>query len=213
MSSRDIPQHEPYKVFGRAATSMTGRDFQTKFGATNTRAGSRGEQVLFEKLRKKGGWLKPDIPLMCSLKLTGKQSDIDFAIVHGNKILLVDAKMYQQNGGFYWNLGDSPIMHKGLGTYKTSGGKQVKLSRSMIMAKDIISRELPGYTVESIVIFTVDPKNRNSTMPNTTFLTYPGGVKALNDRSGKRFIRKFFRGQKRTEKTVRAENYLKRMVQ
>lgn len=203
-----------YQVYGRAGTSMNSAGFQNKFGKSNSKIGQRGEAVLMHKLRdRNNGWLPAEIPLFCSLIVPGKSSDIDFAMVNGNKILLVDAKMYRQDGGWYWNFGDSPVMRRNFSKYRSKSGNQVKLSKSMIMAKDILSQKLPGYQVEAIVVFTTDPRNPRATAPNTTFLTYPGGVKAYNDAGARKFINRFFRGTRRTPETLKAEHFLKSITQ
>lgn len=209
-----IQPNEPLLVYGKPGSSMGDKSFSKKFGKQNTNTGRKGELIVFDKLRNPdNGWMPHDMALMCSLIVPGKSADIDFAMVMGNKILLVDAKLYRQDGGFYWNFGDSPAMHQNLSRYKTGSGKEVNLSRSAIMAKDIISRNMPGYEVEAIVVFTTDPKNPRAKAPNTTFLTYPGGVKAYNDKGAKKFIKKYFRGQQRTMATYNGEVALKKLVQ
>lgn len=209
-----IEPNEPLLVYGKPGTSMGNKEFSNKFGKQNTNIGRKGELIVFDKLRNpKDGWMPHDMALMCSMIIPGKQADIDFAMVMGNKILLLDAKLYSQSGGFFWNFGDSPVMRHNLSRYTTSSGKDVKLSRSAIMAKDIISQKMPGYEVEAIVVFTTDPKNPNAKMPNTSFLTYPGGIKAYNDAGARKFIKKYFRGQKRTVATHNAEVALKKLVQ
>lgn len=209
--SKNAPEVEINKVYGKAAKSMASNEFKKKFGNT-TGAGARGERLLFERLRNH--ILPSSIPLFCSMHVTGKKSDIDFAIVSGKKILLIDAKYMRQDGGFYWNLGhESRSIYKGFGKYKTSNGKDIQLSRSMDMAKDIVGKKLPGFTVESIVVFVTDPRAKNAKMPTTTLLHYPGGIKVFNERGANRYIRSFIRGQKRTWDTVKAENVLKSMVQ
>lgn len=209
---QNIPPAENYAVYGRAATSMGRNGFQGKFGKSNTKAGAKGERILAEKLRDK--WLPKEVPLFCSLIVPGKSSDIDFAVVQGNKILLIDAKMYRQDGGFFWNWGASPSIKRNLSAYTTGrNNNPVTMSKSMSMARDVISRKMPGYVVESIVVLTTDHNNRNAKQPNTMFLTYPGGVKALNDSAARRYIKRFFRGQKRTAKTYSAEQFLKKITQ
>lgn len=209
-----IEPNEPLLVYGKPGTSMGSKGFSNKFGKQNTKTGRKGEVIVFDKLRNPDtGWMREDIPLFCSLIIPGKNADIDFAMVMGNKVLLVDAKLYRQDGGFFWNFGDSPVMRRNLSRYTSTSGNNVTLSRSAIMAKDIISKKMPGYDVEAIVVFTTDPKNPHAKMPNTSFLTYPGGIKAYNDAGAKRFIRRYFRGQKRTAATYNGEVALKKLVQ
>lgn len=61
---------EPYRVYGKAATSMDNKEFQRKMGRGNSIAGAKGERILFEQLRnKKNGWLPADMALFCSMKV------------------------------------------------------------------------------------------------------------------------------------------------
>lgn len=209
-----IAPGEAYKVFGTPAATMQDRDFQRKVGKDRASSGNKGEHLVFEKLRRQGGWAPADTPVFCSLKVPGKSSDIDFAIVRGSKVLLIDAKMYRQDGGFYWNYGDRTHIRRGLGHYTTRDGKQMKLSKSMIMAKDIISRHLgSGFTVEAMVVLTTDNANSNAKMPTTWALKYPGNIPVCNDVSAARFINRFLGGQKRTTDTHNAEKFLRTLVQ
>lgn len=209
-----IAAGEPYKVYGRAASTMQDADFQRKVGSYANSAGAKGERIMFEKLRNpKNGWIPADTPLFCSLKVPGKSSDIDFAVVRGSKVLLIDAKMYRQDGGFYWNYGDRSKMMRNFGPYTTKSGSDMKLSKSMDMARDILSRKLPGFTVESVVIMTSDDSNPQAKKPNTWFLKFPGDITVCNDSSAPRFIRRFLGGQVRTTDTYNAEKYLRGLVQ
>lgn len=207
-------------TYGRAGKSMSSESFRYKDTA---KIGARGERILAEKLRgsmRRKGWIHPDIPLFSSLKIPGKYSDVDFAVTNGNKVLLIDAKIFRQDGGFYWNIGnDSTDIFRGFSRYRASKGNKkgagevLKLSRNMNMARDIFRKKLPGFTVESIVVVTTDESLRNSKMPNTMFLTYPGGIKTYNDAGAKRFIKKFLGKPNRTENTIRAERVLKKYTQ
>lgn len=209
-----IEPNEPLLVYGKPGASMGKKEFSKKFGGSNTKTGRKGELILFDKLRNPDtGWMPHDMALMCSLIVPGKSADIDFAMIMGNKILLVDAKLYRQDGGFFWNFGDSPVMRRNFSKYTSSSGNEVHLSRSAIMAKDIISKNMPGYEVEAIVVFTTDPKNPHAKSPNTSFLTYPGGIKAYNDKGAEKFIKKFFKGQNRTVATYNGEVALRKLVQ
>lgn len=212
---RQLEPHPDYKFFGSPATSMGNKEFSDKFGVTNTRSGQIGEQKLFETLRGRGGWLPAHIPLFCSLHTPGSDSaDIDFAIVNGNRILLIDAKYWRQDSGFLWNFGDDGAnMFEGIKRWKNKSGKPYHFSRSMIMAKNNIAKALPGFQVEAIVIMVTDHKYKNTRLPNTTFLTAPGGVKVLNMRSAKRYIAKYLRGSTRTVDTYNAEKFLERYTQ
>lgn len=210
----EIAPGEAYKVYGTPAATMNDKDFQRKVGKGRAAAGSKGEQLVFNKLREKGGWAPADTPVFCSLKVPGKATDIDFAIVRGSKVLLIDAKMYRQDGGFFWNYGDRTHIRRGFGHYRNSKGETMTLSKSMVMAKDIISRNLPsGFTVEAMVVFTTDNYNPNAKMPTTWALKYPGNIAVCNDASAPRFINRFLGGQKRTTDTHNAERYLRSLVQ
>ena len=206
---------DSYMVIGKVGNTFGNSDVQRKFNSSAISSGMKGEQILFHKLRNhNNGWIPADMPVFCSLILPGYSSDIDFAVCRGNKVLLIDAKMYKQSGGFFWNLGfDESTINHNFSRYKSRGGKNIKLSRSMVAARDIIQRNLNGFHVQSVVVMTTDNSNRNAKIPNTTFLKFPGGIKTLNDRTAPRYIRKFFAGEKRTMDTVNAEIYLKRITQ
>lgn len=208
-----IPPVSPYKVYGTVGKSMSTDGFSRQFGQSATKSGFKGEQVMFDMLRNPAnGWAAADMPVFCSLLVPGKSSDIDFALCRGDKILLLDAKYYRGDGGFYW-LNKNGTLMRNFSKYTTSSGKNVNPSRSMVMAKSIISKQLPKHKVESLVVFVSDPKNPKAKAPNTMFLTYPGGVQTANERNAGRMIRRFFRGESRNEYTVEAEMYLKSLVQ
>lgn len=208
--NKKVPTPPLNDITGKAATSMSNKNFKKKFGQSSTRSGARGEKILVEKLRD---WLPADVRLFCSLSVPGKSSDIDFACVAGDKVFLIDAKLYRQDGGWFWNSGDSKNIKRNFSTYKSSKGNPVKMSQSMAMARDIFEKKFPGYKIIPIVILTTDPNVRGAKTPHTRFLTFPGGVKAYNDRSGKRFLKRSTRGVKRTEKTYRMEKFLETIVQ
>lgn len=213
--SQELKPLPPYKFFGKPATSMGSKEFQQKFGVSNTRSGQIGEQKLFEVLRGRDGWLPANIPLFCSLHTPGSDSaDIDFAAVNGNRILLIDAKYWRQDSGFIWNIGDDgEHMFEGFKRWKSKKGTPYHFSRSMVMAKNNISRDLKGYQVESIIVMVTDHKYKNTRLPNTTFLTAPGGVKVMNMRKAKKYIAQYFKGTTRTVDTYNAERYLERFTQ
>lgn len=208
-----MSEQKLYRSYGSAGKSMQGKGFQKKFGKTNSRVGASGERILFNRLRDRNhGWLRPEIPLFCSLKVPGYDSDIDFVVAYGRKILLIDAKKYKQDGGIFWNFPGSNIIRHGWTKYRSKhgSGKPITMSKSMIMAKDIISRRFPGYEVEAIVVFVTDRNLRNSKEPMVRFLTFPGGVKSYNESSAQKFIKKFFRSEKQPSQV---EKTLRKMVQ
>lgn len=209
-SGETLPPPPAYQFYGTPAASMNA-DFKAEFGSINTRAGSKGERILFRRLRDRKGWLPADVPLFCSMGVPGKRSDIDFAICKGNRILLIDAKMYRQDGGVYWNRRNNPGINRNFGPYISSKGNKVTMSRSMEMARDVLSRELPNHLVEAIVVFTNDPDNPRAKVPFTRFLTFPGGIRVYNDRTAQRYIASFLGGQQRTKQTLQAERYLARL--
>lgn len=219
---KKIEKPKPYTFYGKAGATFSDKDVQNKFGKSSVSSGALGEKILFNRLRgdirrKTGGWLPEDIPLFCSLKVPGKASDIDFAFVVGNKIILIDAKMYGQSGGWYWSKGNDDYLHHNLGYYETSRGKKVKLSASMRMAQDTLSRSATvkkyGIEVYAITILVRNEKVKGSKNPNTWFLKYPGGIQAYNEFWGQFFIKRICRRAKRTQATQAAEAYLKRLVQ
>lgn len=203
---------QPYQVYGQVGTSFSDNDFVKKTGKKRASAGQKGEQMLFEKLRnQKNGWLPADAPLFCSLKVPGKASDIDFAVIRGDKVLLIDAKIFRQIGGFFWNMGAArDFMNHNFGRYKNSSGKEMHLGKNMDMARDIVSRNMPGFKVESVVICMTYP---GKPVTNTMFLKYPGNIRVLSVKSAPRYIAKFFRGTKNTEKTLWGIKFLESHTQ
>ena len=215
MGQKLLPPHDPYTVFGTAGQSMNDTSFSKKFGKKNTRVGKSGEELLFKMMRGRGGWLPPEIPLYCSLRIPDVKYNIDsdFAICNGNRVLLIDAKYWKQSSGFLWNIsGDGDNMFEGLRRWKSNKGEPYSFSRSMVTAKDVFKRKLPGYQVEAIVVL-VTGHGKNTRLPNTWFLRAPGGIKVFNNHSAQRYIRSFLRGTKRTEATRNAEILLERCVQ
>ncbi len=211
-----------YAYYGSAGKTFQDKKVKEKFGAKSTRAGSRGERLLFKKLRgpKKDrslGWLPADVPLFCSLKVPGKASDIDFAICRGDTILLIDAKMYGQSGGIYWSKGNDPHIYYNAGKYIASNGDEVKMSKSMIMAKDILSRshtvKKHGLKVEAAVFFVSDTSKKNTKLPFVWFLRFPGGIKTYNERGAYFFLKRFLLFKRRTDQTKVAEEYLRSLCQ
>lgn len=211
---------EQYRYYGNAGTSMGDMSFMKKFGKSNTQAGKMGEMILFHKLREPHGWLKSDMPLFCSLIPDRKyKSDIDFAVAMGNKVLLIDAKMYK-SGGFYWNIGDK--VYRNFGPYKTERfdkklGKKtsspVKMSKSMDMARDKVQQLLGDkYTVESCVILVTNPSSKQG-LSTTWLMRYPGNIRVFNEYGAEKFINKFFKNQDYTKETAIAEKKLKKLVQ
>lgn len=203
-------ENRPEKRFyGNAGASFAQDDFQYKDTA---KSGALGERILAKKLDK---WVPEGFSIFCSLRVPGKRSDVDFAIVAGGDVLLVDAKLFRQDGGFLWNMGsESKNIYRYLSPYTTAKGKRINLSRSMIMAKDIYSRHIKtAVKVEPIVVITNNPKTKNAKMPVTWALTYPGGVKVYNDRAAERYIRKWCEKRGRTKRTPIIERELKKLVQ
>ena len=216
MSNKKIPPAPKNKTYGKIGASFSNKDMKDKFSKSNMKTGSRGEQILGHKLRKM--WLPSEIPLFSSLIAHPKyRSDIDFAICQGDRILLIDAKLYGQQGGFFWSKGNDNKVYRNFEPYrsysKNGNGNIVTMSKSMIMAKEVLSKKLPNHKVEAIVILTSDHAHASWKQPNTWFLKFPGNIKAYNDSSGRRFIKRFFFGQKRTEQTLKAEAILKSMLQ
>lgn len=188
----NLPLPEEFLVYGTAGQSMENKEFSQKFGKNSTASGSKGENILFHELRKPGGILPANIPLMCSLKVPGYSSDIDFAVAMGNKVLLIDAKFYQQDGGWYWNTkGDRTTFHKNFGKYKTRNGNVVKLSKSDIASENILDRQLKFTDVKSAVVFVTDPSNPSAKAPHV-HMKFPGEVEAFNMKNFEKFFVKFF---------------------
>lgn len=190
--NKSIPTPEEFMVYGTAGKSMGKADFREAFGKETAASGSRGEQILLHEMRKPGGIVPASIPVICSMNLPGYSSDIDFAVAMGNKVLLIDAKYYRQDGGVYWNTkGDRSKMYRNLSRYRTKSGKEIHLSNNDIAAENIIGRKLKNTEVSSIVVFVSDKSLANAKEPHV-FMKFPGEVKAVSMKNFKREFVKFF---------------------
>lgn len=210
---------QKYRYHGDPGTSMGNKSFLEKFGKDNTKAGKLGEVILFHKLREPSGWMKSDMPLFCSLIPDKKyKSDIDLAVAMGNKVLLIDAKMYK-SGGFYWNIRTSVFRNfrrYATNRYDKKKRKTIKqpveMSQSMAMAKDKVKRMLGNnYEVEACVVLVSNPASSKG-MPTTFMMRYPGNIKVFNEHGAEKFFKKFFKGQEYTKQTEIAERKLKRIT-
>lgn len=188
-----IPVPHEYMVYGSAGKSMGTEGFSQAFGKSTAASGLKGEEILFHELRKPGGIVPASIPVICSMKVPGYSSDIDFAVAMGNRVLLIDAKYYRQDGGVYWNTKfDRTKMYRNFSPYKTKSGKGFTLSKNDIAAEEIIGRNLGHTDVSSIVVFVTDNSLRNAKEPHV-FMKFPGEVKAVSMRNLRKEFINFFR--------------------
>lgn len=205
------------KSYGNAGTSLGKGAANGGLDANRAKVGSKGEQVLDERLRKEFS-KDPDVHLFRSMQVPGKRNwgvDVDFILVSGRTAVLVDSKVGKQ-GKFYWNLGPTLMCGFGPDKYKNKSGKMVRrdpMSKNMDMAVNLWAKELRKVGVTDVVgmIIYVPSSSKGKTVSNTTFLKYPGGIKAYVDRAGIRKARALLKpGKNKTDPAV--INMMKRFI-
>lgn len=115
---------------------------------------------------------------------TNYQSDVDMALASGNRLVLIDAKMYA-SGYTYWSAFGR--VFKGTQILKDDDGNPRRLSRNMELAVTRYREALPGCRVEGVVIFVASGKK--SQLPNSvSLLRWPGGIRSYLPNDGMRKI-------------------------
>lgn len=169
--------------YGEAGKGISGA---THFGK-QAQAGSVGEKKLSRYINRHA---------MCSkyfayrsLRIPHKpgqtvyQSDVDMALASGNRLVLIDAKMFSA-GHAYWSA--FGMIFKGFSPMKDNSGNNVKLSKNMALALARYKEALPGHRVEAVVVFV--PSGNKSQLPTSvSLLRWPGRIRSYlpNDGLGK----------------------------
>jgi hypothetical protein len=194
-----------------AGKSFDNGDIAKKYGAKSAAAGQFGEKQFAELLAKHG--ITRDYDVWYSLRLpsdptnrnaTKYNSDVDVAVAAGNKLLLIDVKRWA--GGYhYWSIFGRPF--KGV-TPIMKNGKWI-LGSNMAGALSRYRKNLPGITVEAIVIFV--PTNARGSAPSSVFaLRWPGGIKSYLHGSGLARVKSFLGKPQKTNSKI--ESLLSRMA-
>lgn len=161
--------------FGSAGKNLDGKA-SDKFGRNNARAGAVGERYLSNAIRKHPQ-AKMYTMYQSLMMPKGKNNrrqvsprfndvDIDFAIASGNKVVLVDCKMWSSKY-FYWSLAGHLMKNFSMGD---------RLSKNMEMARAKLREELPGCQVEAIVCFV--PVKGGRLPRSVGFLIWPGRIRS-----------------------------------
>lgn len=193
--------------YGSTGATFSGEEALRKFGS-NTASGAIGERKLAAILIKSG--LADDYSIWASIRTPsakngqGKnyRTDIDFAIANGNRLVIIDAKMWSSKG-FWWSFGNlpffnfTPFMDKRTGKWKP-------LSGNMAMSVDRFRETLPGCIVEGMVVFTPTPP-RGDLPTNVFFMRWPGGIRSFLPSSAVRRIKAFLGEPRIVDDTISAK--------
>lgn len=153
-----------------------------KYGSSGV-AGAVGErhfQKLMqsnERVRGYTSWASLRIPT----PRRGKRysSDVDFAVASGNRLMLVDIKMWEANR-VYWS-----AFGKAFKGFQPMGES---ISRNMEMATNRYREALPGMSVESMVLFVPTKKGLPA---GVMLLRWPGGINSYQPQDGINKIQRF----------------------
>jgi hypothetical protein len=121
-----------------------------------------------------------------SASQTRLNGDVDFAIVNGNRMALVDVKLWK-SGKYLSVLGHLP-MHDWT-PYKNNDG-QWRLSRNMGAALERWREALPHMTVTALVEF--EPADGKDAVPDVAGLLWPGAPMKLPSEIARRIPRHLF---------------------
>lgn len=178
--------------------------------------GAVGEQNFADTLERLGllrqydSWFSVKVPKRGG---NGRENaDADIVLSTGRRILLIDVKMWSAqertaSGSYkrktYWTIPFLGLPMVNFSPLRHGSNGEWRLSRSMEMARSRFSDELPGYQVESIVVFV--PVGKSKHVPGVTFLRWPGGIKSYASGDAVRFIRSYLgRGGQKTGKEASA---------
>lgn len=156
-----LPTYGYPSVMGNeAGFSMEHSDVHYQFGDDAVTVGSRGEKIIAQLLNK---WVPSDAVIFPSVKIPGAEADIDFLIVRGNRVLVVDAKYFKSGTIYHSNAASPDYMYE-------NGVQTHRMSHSMDMAVNRLRSLLPGHVVSGVVILA--PHHKFSDVSN---LVWPGG--------------------------------------
>jgi hypothetical protein len=179
------------RSYGDAGKSLGSSEANSKFGRENAATGLRGEKYFRDALNRAG--LDDEYDIWYSLRIpndpnnrnaTKYDSDVDVALTSGNKLILVDVKMWSAQSA-YWTLFGLPF--KGIAPM-IDKKKGWRLSSNMAAAVDRYKKSLPGVTVEAAVIFV--PTKAGGGAPMVNFLKWPGDIRSYSSQDGIRRIKK-----------------------
>lgn len=157
--------------YGQAGKSLGESKTRSKFGQGNARAGMVGERYLSDAIRRNVStrnytmYQSLRMPSMLGQKKY-HDVDIDFALVSGNKVVLIDSKMWSAKH-FYWSF---------FGRVMKGFEPGEVMSKNMEMARARFRDALPGHQVEAIVCFV---PTRGGKLPKSVgLLFWPGMIRS-----------------------------------
>lgn len=164
------------KWYGNAGSSMNQEGFKKKFGESSTASGKHGEVRCENRLKA----MRPSGAVgMSSLSLPESRGDVDFVMVKGKNVVLIDAKLWK--AGVWSTNNRGSILLDGKVHYKEP-------SKNMRWAVDQISRLLgPGYNVHAVVMLM--PTNGKKKV-ETKRLRFPGGIPGMTADKSVKYIRR-----------------------
>lgn len=172
--------------FGTAGQSLTSSGAREEFGSESARAGMVGEKYLDHAFKRNDKL--SEYTLYRSLKIPAGprqkryRSDVDFAFVSGNNVVLVDCKSWSA-GHFYWS-----FFGKLMKDFRPMGDKD-QMSRNMAMAVSRYEEALPNHRVTGIVVFSPTKSRKNGGVPTGVFLLrWPGNIRSYLPNDGMRKI-------------------------
>ena len=159
----DILNHP--RVFGKPGCGLNA----SGFGKDRVEAGQKGEMNLAKLFYKTGLLDLPNVYTFWSLYLpgTGLDVDVDCAVLVGNTILLVDAKMYKSNAEYIYT-GDGRGQLTCTDTTTGNVVKTYQLSRSMPMARDKYAEYFTSESIIPVVALCPGSGGNAAVAPNVT---------------------------------------------
>lgn len=159
----DILSHP--RVFGKPGCGLNA----SGFGKDRVEAGQKGEMNLAKLFYQTGLLDLPNVYTFWSLYLpgTGLDVDVDCAVLVGNTILLVDAKMYKSNAEYIYT-GDGRGQLTCTDTTTGNVVKTYQLSRSMPMARDKYAEYFTSESIIPVVTLCPGSGGNAAVAPNVT---------------------------------------------
>lgn len=186
----DIPARDVRGArFGQAGQSLSSSQAHDKFGA-NVVAGQIGERALAAKLQNSSETRA--YSLFQSLGIPAKpgskrySSDVDMALINGNRVVLIDAKQWSARK-FYWSLAGTVFENFSVKRDRRSN-EPVTMSKNMDMAVNRYREYLPGCVVLGMVVFVPSKAGLPS---GVSLLRWPGGIKSYLPNDAIRRIHRF----------------------
>lgn len=173
-----IPEPSVKQMFGRPGRSLSSAK---GISAANAASGALGEKNFAKSLATEG--LLTRCTSLWSVKMPSKfgftpdpvlNTDIDCMLFYGDKVLLLDMKLYTGGDITYRNSGDKLVRIDN----KTGvvSGAPVNMSKNMQIAQERFAKLCPNSTVYAMVVFM--PTDRGSATLDGVM--WPGAIPAVN---------------------------------